>query len=183
MQSRGRICLALSTNHFDMLGNLWNSSSTWLGQVIVQIVNLDSNAKTRPFRCFAVTFPPDEKQSYYIYRLAAFRRIPDSNIARHVSSEVHLFLIAAWDWLSVCLQTAWRDGYWWWGNLSPCKFSGKSEVRDPPLHRFTKLLVWGCKLFHPMWYYTFAVLAGSSFQDLPALNVGTLYYWTAKLRS
>ena len=105
--------------------------------------------------------------------LAAFRRIPDSNIARHVSSEVHLFLIAAWDWLSVCrrTRTAWRDGYWWWGNLSPCKFSGKSEVRDPPLHRFTKLLVWGCKLFHPMWYSTFAVLAGSSLQDLPALNV------------
>ena len=126
-----------------------------------------------------------KKQSYYIHRLAAFRGILDSNIARHVSSEVHLFLIAAWDWLSVCLQTAWRDGYWWWGNLSPCKFSGKSEVRDPPLHRFTKLLVWGCKLFYPMWYSTFAVLVGSSLQDLPALNVElcSLYYWTAKLRS
>ena len=56
-------------------------------------------------------------------------------------------------------------------NLSPCKFSGKSEVRDPPLHRFTELLVWGCKLFHPMWYSTFSVLAGSSLQDLSALNV------------
>ena len=43
-----------------------------------------------------------------ICRKRAFRGILDSNIVRQVSSEVHPFLIAAWDLNSTRCETAWR---------------------------------------------------------------------------